>query len=106
MPKREPHEILGVARGASQATIKAAWRKLARQHHPDVAGSDAPAARAATRRMAEINRAYEQLQAGSRGRTAPRAPPRTWCRWPPWSGTCATCSATGAWYCERCGRRR
>lgn len=68
MPKRDPHEILGVARGASQATIKAAWRKLARAHHPDVAGTDAIAARAATRRMAEINRAYEQLQVGVPGR--------------------------------------
>jgi curved DNA-binding protein CbpA len=67
MPKREPHDVLGVARGASQATIKAAWRKLARQHHPDVAGSDAAAARAATRRMAEINRAYEQLRIGTPG---------------------------------------
>ncbi|MEO7663541.1 MAG: J domain-containing protein [Candidatus Limnocylindrales bacterium] len=65
MAKRDPHDILGVARGASQATIKAAWRKLARQHHPDVAGKDAAAARAATRRMAEINRAYEDLRIGS-----------------------------------------
>jgi DnaJ domain/Exodeoxyribonuclease X-like C-terminal len=67
MPKRDPHEVLGVARGASQATIKAAWRKLARQHHPDVAGSDAAASHAATRRMAEINRAYEQLRVGTPG---------------------------------------
>ncbi|HEX5590656.1 MAG TPA: J domain-containing protein [Candidatus Limnocylindrales bacterium] len=67
MPKREPHDVLGVPRGASQATIKAAWRKLAREHHPDVAGSDAAAARSATRRMAEINRAYEQLRIGTPG---------------------------------------
>ncbi len=60
--------MLGVPAGASQATIKAAWRKLARQHHPDVAGSDPGAARAATRKMAEINRAYEQLQPGTPGR--------------------------------------
>jgi hypothetical protein len=63
--KRDPHDVLGVARGASPAAIKAAWRKLARLHHPDVAGSDPAAARAATRTMAEINRAYEQLQVGS-----------------------------------------
>jgi hypothetical protein len=69
VPKRDPHDILGVPRGASQATIKAAWRKLAREHHPDVAGSDASAARAATRRMAEINRAYEQLRIGAPGAT-------------------------------------
>ena len=69
MPKRDPHEVLGVARGASQATIKAAWRKLARVHHPDVAGADPGASRSATRKMAEINRAYEQLQVGAPGRT-------------------------------------
>ena len=68
MAKRDPHDVLGVERGASQATIKAAWRKLARVHHPDVAGADTAAARAATRKMAEINRAYEQLQVGAPGR--------------------------------------
>ena len=65
MTKRDPHIVLGVPAGASQATIKAAWRKLARAHHPDVAGTDPAAARAATRKMAEINRAYEQLQVGT-----------------------------------------
>lgn len=64
MSKRDPHVVLGVPPDASQAVIKAAWRKLARQHHPDVAGSEPVAARAATRRMAEINAAYEQLRAG------------------------------------------
>lgn len=88
MPKRDPHDILGVPHGASQATIKAAWRRLAREHHPDVAGSDAAQARAATRRMAEINRAYEQLRVGPAGGAArreadgagprrPAGPPRT-----------------------------
>ena len=51
-------------RDASQATIKAAWRKLAREHHPDLATDSPAAAAAATRRMAEINRAYEQLRDG------------------------------------------
>jgi hypothetical protein len=86
--KRDPHDVLGVAHGASQATIKAAWRKLARAHHPDVAGTDPAAAKAATRRMAEINRAYEELRigvpggsgggAGGPSRAAPGPPkPRT-----------------------------
>lgn len=56
--------MLGVDRGASQATIKAAWRRLAREHHPDLTGGDSQAARQATRRMAEINQAYEQLRIG------------------------------------------
>jgi curved DNA-binding protein CbpA len=64
VPKRDPHDVLGVARGASQATIKAAWRRLAREHHPDLTGGDTQAARQATRRMAEINQAYQQLRVG------------------------------------------
>jgi DnaJ domain len=68
VPKREPHDVLGVARGASQSTIKAAWRRLARENHPDLTGGDPAAARVATRRMAEINQAYEQLRVGAPGR--------------------------------------
>src|SRR3954470_23248117 len=62
VPKRDPYAVLGVERDASQATIKAAWRRLAREHHPDLSGSDPQAARQATRLMAEINQAYEQLR--------------------------------------------
>jgi hypothetical protein len=82
VPKHEPHDVLGVARNASQSTIKAAWRRLAREHHPDLTAGDPSAARVATRRMAEINQAYEQLRIGSPGReagdgTTPRGgPPR------------------------------
>jgi hypothetical protein len=54
--------VLGVPRTASQATIKAAWRKLARANHPDLTQSDPAAAERATRRMAEINRAYAELR--------------------------------------------
>ena len=59
--KRDPHDVLGVARGASPSTIKAAWRRLARQHHPDLTGDDPAASRVATRLMAEINDAYAAL---------------------------------------------
>ena len=55
--------MLGVPRDAGQSTIKAAWRKLAREHHPDLARDDPAAAERATRRMAEINRAYAELRA-------------------------------------------
>jgi len=82
MPSRDPHQVLGVERGASQATIKAAWRRLARENHPDVVGSDPASARAATRRMAQINSAYEALRT-SPGRSdragvrrSPLPPPR------------------------------
>jgi len=64
VPKRDPHEVLGVARGADAARIKAVWRKLARAHHPDLTGDDPEASRIATRRMAEINEAYATLTRG------------------------------------------
>jgi hypothetical protein len=41
--------------------IKAAWRRLARTHHPDLTGDDPEASRVATQRMAEINDAYAAL---------------------------------------------
>jgi hypothetical protein len=65
MPDRDPYVVLGLSRGASRAAVKAAWRKLARQHHPDTTGDDPSVKRLATRRMAEINRAYEALSASS-----------------------------------------
>lgn len=61
MARRDPHDVLGVARGASQTSIKAAWRRLARAHHPDLTGDDPAASRVATRKMAEINDAYAAL---------------------------------------------
>jgi hypothetical protein len=63
VPRRDPHDVLGVPRDAGQSTIKAAWRRLAREHHPDLARDDPAAAERATRRMAEINRAYAELRA-------------------------------------------
>jgi curved DNA-binding protein CbpA len=70
--KRDPHDVLGVDPGATPAQIKAAWRRLARRHHPDLTGDDPAASRIATRRMAEINDAYAALTrggaAGARGR--------------------------------------
>jgi curved DNA-binding protein CbpA len=59
--KRDPHDVLGVTAGDDPATIKAAWRRLARSNHPDLTGDDPAASRAATRRMAEINDAYAAL---------------------------------------------
>ena len=59
--KRDPHDVLGVQRGAEPARIKAAWRRLARANHPDLTGDDPAASRVATRRMAEINDAYAAL---------------------------------------------
>jgi hypothetical protein len=78
MAARDPHVVLGIERGASPDEIKAAWRGLAREHHPDLTGDEPEAARRATRRMAEINAAYAALtRAGEtfegRRRTSGRA---------------------------------
>ena len=48
--------MLGVARTATQAELKAAHRALVRRHHPDLAAPEERAA--ATRRVQEINVAY------------------------------------------------
>ena len=68
MARRDPHDVLGVPRDAGQSTIKAAWRRLAREHHPDLTPNDPAASERATRRMAEINRAYAELRAGWLGK--------------------------------------
>jgi curved DNA-binding protein CbpA len=61
MPSRNPFTVLEIPLDASTETIKASWRRLARQHHPDVASGDQGVERRATRRMAEINAAYHEL---------------------------------------------
>jgi DnaJ-class molecular chaperone len=55
---KDYYRILGVDRNADDKTIKSAYRKLARRHHPDVAkGKDAQSAD----RFKEINEAYAVL---------------------------------------------
>lgn len=57
MEYKDYYKVLGVEKGATEAEIKKAFRKLARTHHPDVAkdksGSEA--------KFKEINEAYEVL---------------------------------------------
>ena len=83
MARRDPHDVLGVPRDAGQSTIKAAWRKLAREHHPDLARNDPAAAERATRRMAEINRAYAELRTAWSGDGNGAGAGRARGTWPP-----------------------
>ena len=54
---RDPYEVLGVARSASEDEIKRAYRKLARQHHPDRNPGD----KQAETRFKEVQDAYDIL---------------------------------------------
>jgi curved DNA-binding protein len=54
---RDPYDVLGVARDASQEDIRRAYRRLARSHHPDV--SKEPDAET---RFKDISEAYDVLR--------------------------------------------
>ena len=53
--------MLDVRHDASADEIKARWRELAREHHPDRAGADSVERDRLTTRMARINAAYDVL---------------------------------------------
>lgn len=57
MAKRDYYEVLGVEKNASEAEVKKAFRRLARQYHPDVNQGD----KTAEEKFKEINEAYEIL---------------------------------------------
>src|SRR3982074_3633602 len=57
MEFKDYYKVMGVARGATEAQIKQAYRKLARKYHPDVSKEkDAEA------RFKEVGEAYEVLK--------------------------------------------
>src|SRR5947208_549300 len=60
--KRDPYEVLGVARDADETQIKKAFRKLARELHPDVNRHDPDA----EEKFKEAAEAYEILSDGER----------------------------------------
>lgn len=57
---RDPYQVLGIARDASEQEVTAAYRKLAKKYHPDLNPGDANA----QKKMAEVNVAYEEIKSG------------------------------------------
>ncbi|MEP2494314.1 MAG: DnaJ domain-containing protein, partial [Parasphingorhabdus sp.] len=53
----DPYQALGVAKGANEKEIKSAYRKLAKELHPDK-NKDNPKA---TERFSDVTRAYDLL---------------------------------------------
>ncbi len=60
--KRDYYEVLGVGKTASETEIKQAYRKLARQHHPDVNPGD----KEAEAKFKEATEAYDVLSDGDK----------------------------------------
>ena len=54
----DPYKVLGVSPNASDEEIKKAYRRLAKQYHPDRNPGDTEAAK----KMQEVNAAYEQIK--------------------------------------------
>lgn len=57
MTSKDPYDILGVSRTASQDEVKRAYRRLAKKHHPDRNPGD----KSAEQRFKEVQAAYEVL---------------------------------------------
>jgi DnaJ like chaperone protein len=60
----DPYEVLGVTRGMHVDEVRAAWRRLVREHHPDrmiARGVPDEALKLAQARMAAINRAWDEI---------------------------------------------
>jgi len=62
MSKRDYYEVLGVTRTCTEVELKAAFRKLAMQHHPDRNPGD----KDCEHRFKEINEAYDVLKDGDK----------------------------------------
>lgn len=58
---KDYYKVLGVARDADESTIKKAYRKATKEHHPDKAMAKGVSKEEAEKKMSAINEAYEVL---------------------------------------------
>ena len=88
---KSPYEVLGISKGATQDEIKKAFRKKAKEYHPDLHPGDP----AAEEKFKEVNTAYEMLTnpgkyaaewAEAEGRTSQGSPFGSSFYWNPYSG--------------------
>ena len=66
---KDPYEVLGVSRTASDSEIKAAYRELVKKYHPDNYVNN-PLADLASEKMKEINEAYDAITKARAGQSS------------------------------------
>ena len=60
---RDPYEVLGVSKNATEDEVKKAYRSMAKKYHPDKLQSKDPAMiKGAQEKFQEVQRAYEAIQ--------------------------------------------
>ena len=64
---RDPYEVLGVSKDATDEQIKAAYKEQARKYHPDNYNNN-PLSDLAEEKMKEINEAYDAIMAERKAR--------------------------------------
>lgn len=67
--QQDPFTVLGVTPDTAQADIRRAWRRLVRENHPDAMiarGVPEEAMQLAQKRMADINRAWDEIEGMAR----------------------------------------
>lgn len=66
---RDPYEVLGVSRNASEEDIKKAYRKLCRKYHPDL-NVGKPDADQCEAKFREIQAAYQEIMDARQGKSS------------------------------------
>lgn len=68
---KDPYEVLGISKNATDDEVKAAYRALARKYHPDNFEDTNPLKELANEKMQQINEAYDEIMrmrsAGTKG---------------------------------------